>query len=102
MCPFFTVKKSLLSCVSPLQRPTKVCICFYQASFGQTGSEKAWKQLIKIFAEKKVERRLWRFCSKKEAWKKVIKILLKRSLKEGNKDKKEESEENKRSFSLYK
>ena len=31
---------NLLSCLSPLQKPTKVCICFYQASFGQTGSEK--------------------------------------------------------------
>ena len=31
---------NLLSCLSPLQKPTKVYICFYQASFGQTGSEK--------------------------------------------------------------
>ena len=30
--PSFFKKKSLLSCVSPLQRPTKVWICFYQAS----------------------------------------------------------------------
>ena len=36
--------------------------------------------------------------AEKKAWKKVIKILLKRSLKEGNKDKKEGNEENKRSF----
>ena len=47
------------------------------------------KEAYKDFAhKKKLERSLFRFCRKKEAWKKVIKILLKRSLKEGNKDKK--------------
>ena len=78
--------------------------------------KEAWKKLIKIFVEKRrlregykdfeVKRRMKKgykdFAVKKEAWKKVIKILLKRSLKEGNKDKKEGSEENKRSFYSYK
>ena len=57
------------------------------------------KEAYKDFAhKKKLERSLFRFCRKKEARKKVIKLLLKRSLKEGNKDKKEGNEENKRSF----
>ena len=51
------------------------------------------KEAYKDFAhKKKLERSLFRFCRKK-AWKKVIKILLKRSLKEGNKDKKEENKD---------
>ena len=55
-------------------------------------------ELIKILHTKRSLKEAYLDFAEKRAWKKNIKILLKRSLKEGNEDKKEESEENKRNF----